>query len=114
MGDDQFSIIQHVMTNEAIKETRQRFAERTSNFIRQGINLSEGLGETMRDLDISPIQLFEQLHVVVSGDAESRSRLHHVPDDVQRIEHTRAPIHEITDKDRLPALGMNERLKVEG
>jgi hypothetical protein len=58
------------------------------------------------DPDVSPAQLAQELHVVVPGDAERRTGLHHRHHRAQDAGGVRAAIHEVAQEDRLSAGGM--------
>lgn len=62
-----------------------------------------GLGQSVGQLHISPLERFHQLHIVIAGYAESLAGVDHRHYEPQYIGICRTAIHKITDKECLPS-----------
>ena len=118
MGDDEIAAVEHVVADQAADEGRRLVGE----LVRFVLELLQGLGEAVGDLDIAPLQLAQQLDVVVAGNAQSGSRRHHPHDQAQHLGRAGTAVDEIPEEDRLApfrvarfrALGAAADLPAEG
>ena len=97
VGDDELAAVEHVMADQAADEGRGLVGE----FCRLALELFQGLGEAVGDLHVPPLQLAQQLDVVVARNAESRSRLDHPHDQAQHLRRAGAAVDEIPEEDGL-------------
>ncbi len=106
VGYDKFAIIEDVVTDKAVEKFCESLCERLTNIIRQGIDFGQRLGKAVGDSHIFATKLLEQLHVVISGDANSAPVLHHVPNDSHGIENSWPTIPKVADENRFATLRM--------
>lgn len=109
MGDNQSAIVKDVVADQAVEELSQLFAEICASLVRQRVNFGHGLRKSMGDLHVFSTQLLEELAVVIARYTERVPRLHHVPDDAQCINDSRATIHQIPDENGASSFGMAVR-----
>ena len=64
------------MADEPVEELDHLALE----FRRFVLKLGNGVSETVRDLHVFAAQLLKQLHIMVAGNAQRRSGIHHVHD----------------------------------
>ena len=97
VGDHQLAAVEHVMADQAADEGRGLVGE----FRGLALQLLQGLGEAVGDLYVPPLQLAQQLDVVVAGNAESGSRLDHPHDQPQHLRGAGAAVDEVPEEDGL-------------
>src|SRR5918998_4347279 len=89
------------MTYESIEELGNLLPE----LRRFSLELFERLGETVGDLDILAAELPQQLHIVISRNAQRGAGLDHIHDHAQHCRHLRPAVDEVAQEDRLAPLG---------
>ena len=106
VGDDEVAVVEDVVADQPVEEVGEFGAERAANFVGEGVDLRQRLGQPVGDLHVLAPQLAEQLHVVVAGDAEGRAVEDHVAGDPHRVEDPGAAVHQVAEEDGLAALGV--------
>src|SRR5580700_7094900 len=100
MSDDQFSIIEDVVADQTIQElcyfNTKRFGLAAELFHR--------FGKAVRSFDVSAAQRFDELHVMISGNAEGLARMNQAGNETKNLHSTGATIHKVTDKDELASV----------
>src|SRR4051794_19822828 len=94
MSNDELSIVQHVMAHKSVEE-RAGFVAKVGWL---GVELRQRIRQAVRDLHVAALQLTDELHIMVAGDAERRVRLHHAHHKPQDIRYARTAIHQITNE----------------
>jgi len=67
VSNDNFSIIQNVVADQAVKEFEDFLVELLTMFVGNFLNVSQGFGEAVIDFDVFAAQLSYQLGIVVAG-----------------------------------------------
>ena len=99
MRCDQLAVIEDVVTHEVIEKVAHLLPE-LGGFC---FELRDGVGETMRELDVAAPKLAHQLHVVVPRDTVGRLRLDHGHRDLEDLRDPRAAVHEVAEEYGLPS-----------
>ncbi|GEM_PF-5104843 len=102
MGDDQFAVVEDVVAHQAVEELADRLPELSG----LTVELGDGVSQAVRDLDVAPLELAHQLHVVVARRAEGVSGLDHAHDEPQDIGDLRPAVDDVAEEDGLASLGM--------
>ena len=73
VGDDAAAVVEHGVADEVVDERGDLGAE----LVGFGVELGEGFGEAVEDLDVAAVQGAPQLVLVVAGDAPGGAVAHH-------------------------------------
>ena len=104
MGDHELPLVQDDVADQLIEEV----ADLSPELIGLGFELVQGVGQAVRDLDVSSLQLSHELDVVVARQADRRARLghgHHESEDRGRVW---ATVAVVTDEDRPAPIGRGD------
>src|SRR5580704_11632123 len=106
MSDDQFSIIEDVVADQTIQELCYFNAKRFG----LAAELFHSFGKAVRSFDVSAVQRFDELHVMISGNAEGLSSMNKTGNETKNLHSTRATIYKVTDKDELASVRREDRI----
>ncbi len=104
VGDHQPAAIEHIMADQSIQKL-QRLGAKGVRFAAQ---LLQRFGQAVADLHLSAAQGPDQLEIVITDHAIAIAAVHRRHGQPQYVRRPGAAIHQIADKDQLPALGMRD------
>jgi hypothetical protein len=99
VGDDATAVVEHGVADEAVDERGDLGAE----LLGLGVELGEGLGEAVGDLDVAAVERAPELVLVVAGDARRGAVAHHAHDEAEHAGAVGATVDQVADEERLPA-----------
>ena len=102
VSNDQFSVIQHIVTDQTVDECRGFLPERLA----LRLDFGNCPVNAMRHGDVLSAQVFQKLDVMVARNGNGGAALHHVHYQTQHIGIAVSPVAEIAQKCRLSAVRM--------
>src|SRR5579872_2098290 len=87
------------MADKTVEELRNLALE----LGRLGFKLRHGVGESMCHLHVLAPELLKQLHIMVAGNAQGSTSLHHPHHQAKHVRYLRTPVYEVAEEDRLAA-----------
>src|ERR1700759_371048 len=99
MGDNQFPVVEDIVTDKTIEKLGDFDAE----LIWLLAELFHRLCKTVGALHVPASQSSHELHVVITGNAESLPTLHHIGDEAKNLHGSRSAIHQVAHEDQLAA-----------
>ena len=78
VSDHQTAIVENIVAHESIKECSKVFAKRLSTLTRQSLDFAERVRQAVTNLDFLALQVLQQFHVVIAGNAERGPSRDHI------------------------------------